>query len=44
MTNKPKKESELKCPLSQEQKEKVKEVADTVDIHIKIAKKFTGNG
>ena len=42
MANKPKKEQKLKFPLSQEQKETVKEVADVIDKHRKIVKKITG--
>jgi hypothetical protein len=42
MTDKPKKEPKLKCPLSQEQKETVKEVADVIDKHRRIVRKITG--
>ncbi len=42
MTDKPKKEPKLKCPLSQEQKETVKEVADVIDKHRTIVRKITG--
>jgi hypothetical protein len=42
MTDKPKKEPKLKCPLSQEQKETVKEVADVIDKHRIIVRKNTG--
>ena len=42
MADKPKREPKLKCPLSQEQKETVKEVADVIDKHRRIVKKITG--
>ncbi len=42
MTDKPKKEPKLKCPLSQEQKETVKEVAEVIDKHRRIVRKITG--
>ena len=42
MTDKPQKEPKLKCPLSQEQKETVKEVADVIDKHRRIVRKITG--
>lgn len=42
MADQPKREPKLKCPLSQEQKETVKEVADVIDKHRKIVRKITG--
>jgi hypothetical protein len=42
MADKPKREPKLKCPLSEEQKEIVKELADVVEKHRKLGKKFTG--
>ncbi len=42
MKDKPKREPKLKCPLSEEQKEMVKEAADAVEKHRKIAEKFLG--
>lgn len=42
MADKPKREHKLKCPLSQEQKETVKEVADVIDKHRTIVRKITG--
>ncbi|WP_445316229.1 hypothetical protein [Microcoleus vaginatus] len=42
MANEPKKEPKLKCPLSQEQKDTVKEVADVIDKHRRIVRKITG--
>ena len=42
MADQLKRESQLKCPLSQEQKETVKEVADAIDKHRKIVRKITG--
>jgi hypothetical protein len=40
MSKKQKKEPTLKCPLSQEQKDFVNEVADVVDKHKKIINKL----
>jgi len=42
MADKQKREPKLKCPLSQEQKETVKEVADVIDKHRRIVRKITG--
>ncbi|WP_333459385.1 hypothetical protein [Microcoleus sp. Pol10D4] len=42
MANESKKEPKLKCSLSQEQKEIVKEVADVIDKHRRIVRKITG--
>ncbi len=42
MADKPKREPKLKCPLSQEQKEIVKEAADAVEKHRKLVRKITG--
>jgi hypothetical protein len=40
MSKKQKKEPTLKCPLSQEQKDFVNEIADAIDKHKKIANKL----
>ncbi|MEG4814585.1 hypothetical protein [Microcoleus sp. K5-D4] len=42
MADKQKKEPKLKCPLSQEQKETIKEFADVIDKHRRIVRKITG--
>jgi len=42
MADQPKREPKLKCPLPQEYKETVKEVADAIDKHRKIVRKITG--
>ncbi|XWK90460.1 MAG: hypothetical protein U7127_10535 [Phormidium sp.] len=42
MADKSKKSQNLKCPLTKEQQEQIKEVADTVEKHRKIIKKITG--
>jgi hypothetical protein len=42
MADKPKREPKLKCPLSPEQKEMVREFAETVETHRKVVKRIIG--
>jgi len=42
MADKAKREPKLKCPLSPEQKDTVKDVADVIDKHRTFLRKITG--
>lgn len=44
MSDKPKEDRKLKCPIPKEHKEMVKEVAEVMEIHRDIARKITGIG